>query len=107
MAVCQKGSRTETGVRERPDLEGEINIIGNMINNSIGDTDMNARVRIGGLKSARYRLDERICNARWRSKTQCSGNLRQSIRNDVVDRFAYLHTLPRIPNEFAPQLPNS
>jgi len=38
--------------RETSDLEGEINIIGNMIYHSDRDTDMTRAFRIGSLKSA-------------------------------------------------------
>src|SRR5579862_157813 len=80
MPISQDPASNEGRVLELwVDTEGQINALGDLIDNPIGDENLYADVRVGRLECAEQRREQRVRDAGWRGKPQYTRDIRQMI----------------------------
>jgi hypothetical protein len=71
MPVRQDSARDERRIFELfSDLEHQVNALGDLIDNSVGNEDLYADVGVGGLECSDQRRKQRVGDAGWRRKPQ-------------------------------------
>src|SRR5712671_4222393 len=71
MPVGQDSARDERRVLELfSDFEHQVYTLGDLINNPVGDEDLHPDLRVGRLKCADQRREQRVGDAWWRRKPQ-------------------------------------
>src|SRR6266849_7515944 len=105
MPVGQDSARDERRILELlSNLEHQVYTLGDLIDNPVGDENLYPDLRVGRLKCADQRREQRIGDAWWRRKPQYARNVRQVVRSNVVDRFAEFGAVLSVLEHFGPNI---
>jgi len=90
----------ERGIFKITDAKGEVDTFGNMIDDAVGDEDLNADIGISLLKGPYERGQQRVRDAGGRREPQRTGDVRYEIGSCVVDGITELHHAAGVFDDF-------